>query len=124
MTDRMVACVETGKKAVVFEAWAWQGLYMYVDNLIEGKSGADLTRLQTLCALSLLPSGTEPNSGTSPNKTVGWMTYLTHNGSVEIAYVAEPDGTRSALITAEGIPDENNRPTIKKFTLPAAAAGA
>lgn len=122
MTDRLVACVDGGKQVVEFETWAWQGLYLYIDSLTYGKQGADLTRMQELCILSLIPSGVKPNAGRSPQGTVGWMTYRTRNGTVEIAYVKESDGTRSAFVTAEGIPNELGKPTETKFSLPSAAA--
>lgn len=122
MTDRLLACVDKGRASVVFEAWAWQALSMFVQQLLRGKEGADRAGFQSLAVLSLIPSGTKPSTGNSPRGSVGWMTYETRNGSVEIAKVKKSGGSHIAIITAEGIPDKNHNPTVKEFTLPAVAA--
>jgi hypothetical protein len=41
---------------------------------------------------------------------------------VEIDRIANSDGTYSARVMVEGIPDANQRPSVKSFTLPTAAA--
>lgn len=114
LTDRLPACVNGGQEAVSFEPWAWQGLPMYVHNLIEGKRGDELAASQSLCLLTLIPSGTRPATGSSP--------YRARNGTVEIAKVVEPDGAKTAYITASGILDAAGAPRQMKFALPTRAA--
>ncbi|MFD3975682.1 hypothetical protein [Streptomyces cyaneofuscatus] len=122
MADRLVACVNSGKQAVVFDPWAWQALSMFVHDLTQKKAGSDLAMVQSLCLLTLIPSGVSPRTGRSSEGTVGWMTYQARNGIVEMAKISEPDGTVSAIVTADGILDAERRPTKKKFVLPARAA--
>lgn len=122
MADRLVACVNSGKQAVVFDPWAWQALSMFVHDLTHEKTGSDLAMVQSLCLLTLIPSGVAPQTGGSPGGTVDWMTYQARNGAVEIAKISEPDGSMSAIITADGIPDVGNKPMRKKFTLPTEVA--
>jgi len=122
MTDRLVSCVDTGKRAVVFDAWAWQSLFMFINSLTAEKTGSDLARYRQLCVLTLIPSGTRPSSGRSPAGTVGWMTYESRNGAVEIARVRDPDGATRGIVTAYGIPKADGSPTEVTFTLPTEAS--
>ncbi len=122
MTDHMIACVNTGYSSVVFEPWAWQTLSMFVHYLTHGKSGAELTQTKELCALTLMPSGTRPKSGQSPGGSVGWLTYQSRNGHVEIAWSPGDNGSWNGIITASAIPDANGNPITKAFRLPAHAA--
>jgi hypothetical protein len=122
MTDGLVACVEGGKSAVVFQPWAWQALSMFVHQLTDKRTGDDLAAYQSLAVVSLIPSGQRPESGHSRNNSVGWMSYETRNGYVEIARLAEPDGSTTATVTASGIPDGKQLPRKLKFTLPAKSA--
>jgi hypothetical protein len=124
MRDRLYAAVENGESAVIFDAWAWQGLSLYVHDLSNGKQGEDLNRMRMLSALSLVPSGTRPRRGQSPKKTVDWMTYQTRNGVVEIARIQEAGGAATAIVTAEGVPNADGKPTVKQYKLPTQAAGA
>ncbi len=124
MRDRLVACVNEGRQSVVFEAWAWQALSMFLHDLTQDKTGADLAMVRSLCQLTLVPSGVAPKTGGSPAGTVDWMAYQARNGEVEITRIVEPDGSASAIVTAEGIPDADQNPVKKKFTLPTGAAGA
>ena len=123
LTDGLLACVNDGKDAVVFEPWAWQALSMFVNELTQGKTGADLAGFQSLCVLSLIPSGTAPKSGSSPEGSVAWMTYRTRNGDVEITRQKQPDGSYTATIKANGIPDADHKPTVKEYPLPTQVAG-
>lgn len=40
-SDRLVVLVDTGNKSVVFEPWAWQTLWMFIDDMTAGRSGDD-----------------------------------------------------------------------------------
>lgn len=124
LDDRLVACVQGGRKAVVFEAWAWQALAMFVHDMTNGRQGADLAAYQTLCALCLVPSGVRPASGGSPQGSVGWLTYNAKVGEVELARFEEPDGSVTVSVKAKAIPDGSGHPTRKKFTLPTEPADA
>lgn len=122
MADHLVACVNNGRQAVVFEPWAWQALSMYVHDLTDAKDGDDLAAYQSLCLMTLIPCGTRPKTGNSPGGTVSWMSYAARNGTVEIAKVAEPDGTMSAIVTVSGIMDAQKAPSKRKYTLPGTVA--
>lgn len=122
LTDKMLACVNSGQDSVLFEAWAWQALSMLTNDLTANKTGADLTGFQALCLISLIPCGTAPKTGSSPEGLVGWMTYETRNGTVEISRHKEPDGTYRATIQADGIPDAAGNATVKDYPLPTAVA--
>lgn len=123
MSDALLACVNTGKDAVLLEPWAWQAVSMFINELTTNKTGADLAGFQALCVLSLIPSA-PPQQENNPKLRVGWMTYQTRNGTVEIDKVVEPDGSTSAIITAHGIPDADHKPSAKKYQLPTKAAAA
>ena len=122
MNDRLLACVNGGREAVRFEPWAWQGLSMYLHRITTDKDGDELAAFQSLCLLTLIPAGTQPDRGSSPEGTVDWMTYKARNGTVEITKVAEPDGTLTAHVTASGILDATRTPRKMKFKLPTQAA--
>jgi len=122
MTDRLVSCVDTGEHVVVFESWAWQSLFMFINSMTAQRTGSDLARYRQLCVLTLIPSGTRPSSGSSPAGTVGWMTYESRNGAVEVARVRDPDGSERGIITAYGIPKADGSPTEASFTLPTHAS--
>jgi hypothetical protein len=121
MTDRLLAFVNSGTDVVAFDTWAWQALSMFVHELTVNKSGDDLAGFQALCVISLVPSATA-TAGHSPEGSVGWMTYQTHNGTVEIAKFQQGDGSTVASLTAYGIPDSAGNPLRKTFTLPTKAA--
>jgi len=118
MTDRLVACVDNGASAVVFQAWAWQSLFIFIHELTNGKAGDQLAQARDLCVLTLIPSGTRPDYGQSPRGTVGWMTYKSRNGAVEIARVSTSDGS-NGIVTAYGMLDAGGKPTSRTFRLPA-----
>ncbi|WP_229067643.1 hypothetical protein [Actinoplanes sp. DH11] len=122
MNDSLVACVEDGTKAVVLEAWAWQAVAMYINDLTADKEDDDLAQARRFCALSLIPCGTDPQSGEAPAGTFGYISYPAINGQVEIAWAKNTDGTRYAHITATGIPDKDGQAVAKRFDLPTAAA--
>ena len=117
-TDRLVACVDRGAAAVVFKPWALQTLSMFVHSITDGKTGDDLAQAQALCVLTLIPSGVRPNSGQSPGGTVGWMTYGSRNGTVEISWAEGSDGSLNGIITASAIRDSQGNPITKTFPLP------
>ncbi|MBR7833433.1 hypothetical protein KDL01_09160 [Actinospica durhamensis] len=71
LTDKMLACVNSGQDSVLFEAWAWQALSMLINDLTSGKTGADLTGFQALCLISLIPCGKSPKTGRVRR---GWST--------------------------------------------------
>ncbi len=122
MADHLVACVNGGSQAVVFEPWAWHALSMYVHDLTGARKGDDLAAYRSLCLMTLIPSGTRPKTGSSPEGTVAWMTYASRNGTVEIAKVAEPDGAMSAIVKVSGILDARGAPSQRKYTLPTTPA--
>jgi len=117
-TDRLLACVDGGRSSVLFEPWAWQTLSSYVNDQTNGKSGDDLANAQNLCVLGVIPSGTRPKTGSSPEHTVGWMTYATRLGWVEIAYAQQSDSSWNGTLTASGIVDVNGNPVTKSYPLP------
>jgi hypothetical protein len=118
MHDHMVACVDYGESAIVFKAWAWQSLAMFVHDLTHGKSGETLVQARDLCVLTLIPSGVRPSYGRSPEGTVGWMTYESRNGIVEIAEIRRSGTSRIGVVTAYGMRDDNGQPTTRSFQLP------
>ena len=123
-SDRLVKCLNAyGIASDVVQAPSGRPRVQVVGN--------DPARTQdTRCNTAVLeePTATvspDPHSvrsfssdGSSPGGTVGWMTYQARNGTVEIAKISDPDGSMSAIITANGIPDAKHKPTKKKFTLP------
>jgi hypothetical protein len=117
-SDHLVAFVETGQAHIMFRPWAWQTLWMYIYYLTNGQTGANLDVAKAVCALTLLPSGTRPKTGKSPEGTVGWMTYKSRNGTVEITRVRGPEGSVSGVITASAIPGADGKPSTQSFTLP------
>jgi hypothetical protein len=118
-SDQMVAFVDYGQNYITFKPWAWQTLWAFIHSLTGGLSGADLDIVKTACALTLLPSGTAPEIGHSPENTVSWMTYQSHNGSVEIALARETDSSMTGIITASAIPGSDGNPLTQSFSLPA-----
>lgn len=119
-TDRLLACVENGRKAVVFEAWAWQTLSSFVTSFTSGLTGDDLANAQDLCVSGVIPCATrqQTQTGQSPEGTVGWMTYNTRLGYVEISWAIQSDSTYNGTLTATGILDANGNPTVSSFPLP------
>jgi hypothetical protein len=122
MTDHLLACVEGGRSYVEFQPWAWQTLSMLVHQLTQGKSGSNLEQTKQLCVLTLVPSGTRPSVGESPEGTVGWLTYKSRNGHVEIAWSRRSQNTWNGTITASAIPDAQGNPLSMTFPLPTNAA--
>ena len=117
-TDRLMACVNGGQASILFKPWAWQTLASYVNDQTVGKSGDDLANAQNLCVLGVIPSDTRPKTGSSPENTVGWMTYATRLGWVEIAYAQQSDSSWNGILTASGIVDVNGNPVTKSYPLP------
>lgn len=120
MTDRLTVCVEGGTKHVVFDAWAWQTLAMFIDDLTKDKEGDDLARYRALCSTSLTPAGVTP-VGSSTNYS-RLLRYQARNGGVEFNLSTRSNGQTRVQIIVEGIPKSNGGPTIKEFTLPEKAA--
>jgi hypothetical protein len=119
LTDQLVAFVNSGQDYITFSPWAWQMLWAFIHYLTNGLSGADLAMAKTACALTLLPSGTAPETGHSPENTVSWMTYQSHYGTVEISLIQNSDDSREGVITASAIPGSDGKPLTQQFTLPA-----
>ena len=122
MRDGLVACVDSGEKAVYFDPWAWQALSMYVHEMTSGLSGQNLANAQRVCVSGLIPSGTRPKSGQSPENVVEWMTYDTRSGPVEIGKLLGADGNYLATVKATGIWDADQQPLVKQYKLPTASA--
>jgi hypothetical protein len=111
-TDLLVACVDTGKTAVIFQPREWQTLALYVDDLTKNRTGTELDKARTLCLRRLIPSGTIPHTGPS-----GTLTYQARDGTVEVALTQDPEGRPVGTITAS-TPLESGPPLRKSFTLP------
>jgi hypothetical protein len=118
MVDGLLACVNYGRDSVYFEPWAWHALSMYVHSMTDGLSGQNLANAQRVCVTGLIPSGTSPDTGRSPENVVAWMTYDTRSGPVEIGKLLGSDGQYFATVKAAGIWDVNQQPLVQQFTLP------
>jgi hypothetical protein len=121
MTDHLIACVHKGRRAIVFEPWAWQTLSMFAHSLTSGKTGNDLTQAQTLCALTVVPAGVRDQSGQSPAGIVDWLTYQSRNGYVEIARSPGSGDSWNGSITVSAIPDAYGNYLTQVFSLPTSA---
>lgn len=122
MLDGMLACVDYGHAAVYFEPWAWQALSIYVHEMTNGLTGQNLANAQAVCVNGLIPSGTRPQTGQSPENVVGWMTYDTRSGPVEMGKLQGPNGSYMATVKATGIWDINQQPIERQFALPTTRA--
>lgn len=120
MTDQMIACVDYGEAAVVFETWAWQSISTFVHEQTHGQTGDQLAQARDLCVLTLIPSGTKPHYGRTPEGTAGWMTYESRNGAVEIVHILSNGRSRS-VVTAYGMLDADGKATSRSFVLPSRA---
>jgi hypothetical protein len=123
MVDGLLACVNNGRDAIYFEPWAWQALSMYVHSMTNGLSGQNLANAQRVCVTGLIPCGTRPDEGRSPENVVAWMTYETRSGPVEIGKLLGSDGKYIATVKATGIWDADQQPLVQQFSLPAQSAG-
>jgi hypothetical protein len=121
MTDHLIACVDNGQNAIIFEPWAWQTLSMFAHSLTDGKTGDDLAQVQELCALTVIPSGVRGHTGRSTAGTVHWLTYQSRNGYVEIALAPGSENSWNGSLTASGIPDAYGSYLTRTFTLPMTA---
>ena len=122
MVDGLLACVNYGKDSIYFEPWAWHALSMYVHSMTDGLSDQNLANAQRVCVTGLIPSGTRPKRGRSPENVVSWMTYDTRSGPVEIGKLLGADGNYLATVKAAGIWDANQQPLVRQFTLPTHSA--
>lgn len=107
-----------GQNHIRSEPWAWQTLWALIHDLTSGLSGADLDMAKTACALTLLPGGTAPDIGHTPENTANWMTCKSHNRTVEMLRVWESDNSTKGVITATAIPGSDGKPLTESFSLP------
>lgn len=117
-TDRLVVLVEGGAQRVVFDAWAWQGLSMFADDLTAGRTGDDLAAYRTLCSAALTPSGVAPTDNSTPSGRSQILSYQARSGSVELARTTDADGKIEVQVTTFGIPTGSDGPTVRSFVLP------
>jgi len=122
LRDGMLACVDGGSSAVYFEPWAWQALAMYAHQMTAGLTGQNLANAQRVCVMGLVPSGTRPTTGGSPDNFVEWMTYDTRSGPVEMGKLEGTNGQYLATVRATGIWDDQQQPLVQHFTLPTTVA--
>jgi hypothetical protein len=115
-TDHLVACVDTGKTKVIFAPWAWQALWLYVQDLTKNQTGADLDTATTLCRRRLIPSGTV----TGPEVGEDRLIYEALDGTVEIALISRSGGGSTVTITAPPAKGITGSLLQKQFKLPAA----
>lgn len=122
-TDLLVVFVDKGRKHIVFKPWAWQTLALFVNYLTANQDPANLSVARAVCVLTLVPSGTKPQTGTIPGGLVDFYNYESRNGNVRIALVQESNGSPTGVITASAIPGGDGLPLVKHFTLPRQAPG-
>lgn len=70
----------------------------------------------------LVPSGTRPLTGQSPESVVEWMTYESRGAPVELAKLEGSGSQYLATVKATGIWDANQQPLVKQYALPNQAA--
>ncbi|WJY93392.1 hypothetical protein CFAEC_13020 [Corynebacterium faecale] len=116
-TDLLVVGVNQCRESVIFEPWAWQALYLFVNDLTHDKKGDDLAGFQALCKISLLPSGVSDTTATATGRST-LMGYRTRNGSVEMNRRTGEEGETIVQVTATGIPTSEGLPTVRDFVLP------
>jgi hypothetical protein len=117
LTDGLLVCMQEGKTAIVLPGWAWQGLSMFVAGELQGKTGNDLAEGRQLCALTLIPCMPRVKSGSSPLRTVGYITYETTTGWVEISRQSTSSGS-TVEVLATGLASQGSTRTSKVFNLP------
>jgi hypothetical protein len=90
---------------------------MFIDEELHGKHGDDLAEGQQLCGLTLIPSEPRLISGSSPLGTVGYVTYKTATGWVEIS--RQSSAPRSTVeVLATNLHSQNSAQTSKAYNLP------
>ncbi|WP_156148971.1 hypothetical protein [Rhodococcus sp. MEB064] len=117
-TDRLIVLVDGGAQRVVFDAWAWQGLSMFANDLTAGRTGDDLAAYRTLCSAALTPSGVAPEDNSSPSGRTQLLSYQARSGQVELLRSTDADGNTEVQVTTFGIPTGNDGPTVRSFVLP------
>lgn len=116
-SDLLVFVVDGGDKYVAFNPWAWQALYLFVQELTDGKKGDTLAGFRALCMISLIPC-THLNSTTSLTGNSTLLEYRTRNGIVEMVRTTTEDGETMVEVRATGIPNESGGHAVRQFTLP------
>ncbi len=117
-TDMMIAFVDHATKHIVFKPWAWQALSLFVNYLTANQDPANLSVARAVCVLTLIPAGTQPQTGRIPGGLVDFYNYKSRNGNVKMALVQESNGRPTGVITASAIPGGDGRPLVKSFKLP------
>lgn len=117
LTDGLLVAMHGGKKSVLLPNWAWQGLSMFIDVELHGKEDDDLAEGRQLCGLTLIPSEPRLTSGRSPLNTVGYVTYKTATGWVEISRQSSAAGS-TVEVLATNLHNQNGAQTSKTFSLP------
>jgi hypothetical protein len=122
-TDMMIAFVDHGTKHIIFKPWAWQALSLFVNYLTANQDPANLSVARAVCVLTLIPAGTQPQTGRIPGGLVDFYNYKSRNGNVKMALVQESNGGPTGVITASAIPGGNGKPLVKSFRLPVQPSG-
>jgi hypothetical protein len=112
-TDHLAAFVNDGQEVILFEPWAWQGMWMFARALVDKRSGDDRAAYQSLGAITLAPSGTAPTTGASPSGAVAYMSYEARESVVEIVRF-----DKTVQVSVSGIVASDGGPTKKLFQLP------
>ncbi|MBW4781957.1 hypothetical protein KZO37_21580 [Rhodococcus fascians] len=117
-TDRLVVLVEEGAQRVVFDAWAWQGLAMFTNDMTAGRTDDDLAAYRTLCSAALIPSDVASTDSSTPSGRSQFLSYQARSGQVELTRTTDADGNMEVQVTTFGIPTGDGDPTTRKFVLP------
>jgi hypothetical protein len=122
LTDGLLVTMQSGTTAVVLPGWSWQGLSMFIGAELHGKMGNDLAEGRQLCSLTLIPSKPRLVSGNSPLNTVGYVTYKTTTGWVEISRQTDA-GNSTVEVLATNLYSQNGTQTSRTFRLPTKVSG-
>jgi hypothetical protein len=117
LTDGLLVSTQHGKTAIILPPWAWQGLAMFVASELHGKTGSDLAEGRQVCGLTLIPSKPRVRSRRSPLNTVGYVTYKTTTGWVEISRQSGLSGS-TVEVLANGLDSQSGTQTSRTFKLP------
>jgi hypothetical protein len=117
LTDGLLVSMENGETEIILPGWAWQGLSMFVASELHGKMGNDLAEGRQLCGLTLIPCRPRVKSGHSPLNTVGFVTYETTTGWVEISRQSDSSGS-TVEVLATGLHSQSGARTSRIFKLP------
>ncbi|KZE91946.1 hypothetical protein AVP41_01496 [Microbacterium sp. TNHR37B] len=116
-SDRFIVCVKGGEEYVGFDPWAWQALYLFIDDLTKGKEGDTLAGFRALCKISLIPSATISSSSVTESGRSQLLSYKTRNGEVEMNRRTNSDGSTTVQVVSTGIPSASSVTTTREVNL-------